>query len=77
MCFGDSHTATGVNPSHTYAAASVFLVTLTVTDGGTPPLQASAQTSAQIQNAVQAQLLFKNGVINVKANNQEVEEQAD
>lgn len=68
--FGDSHTATGVNPSHTYAAASVFLVTLTVTDGGTPPLQASAQTSAQIQNAVQAQLLFKNGVINVKANNQ-------
>lgn len=32
--FGDSTTATGVNPSHTYAAAGTRTVTLTVTDGG-------------------------------------------
>jgi PKD repeat protein len=30
--FGDSQTSTGINPSHTYAAAGTYNVILTVTD---------------------------------------------
>jgi PKD repeat protein len=68
--FGDGGTGTGATPSHTYLSANTYFVTLTVTDAGTPPLPASAQTTAVIQNAVQASLIFKNGLINLKANNQ-------
>ncbi len=45
--FGDNATGTGVNPSHTYAAANTYLVTLTVTDdqGGTGTMQQSVTVS--------------------------------
>jgi PKD repeat protein len=69
--FGDGGTGTGATPSHTYLSANTYFVHLTVTDGGTPALPSlDAQTTAVIQNAVQAQLIFKNGIINVKSNNQ-------
>lgn len=46
--FGDGGTATGVGPSHTYAAAGTYTVTLNVSDGrgGT----ASATVSAVVRN---------------------------
>jgi len=45
--FGDGSTGTGVNPSHTYAAAGTPTVTLTVTDDG--GLKHTAATTATIQ----------------------------
>lgn len=66
--FGDAGTATGVTATHTYAAAGQYLVTLTVTDNGTPPLSNSATTTAQILNLVPAQVFFKttgSGRVNV------------
>jgi len=46
--FGDGSTATGVNPTHTYASAATFTVTLSVTDSG--GLTDSATTTAAIGN---------------------------
>ena len=57
--FGDGGTGTGVAPSHTYALAGSYLVTLTVTDNGTPPLSNSATTTSTILNLVPVQVLFK------------------
>lgn len=66
--FGDGGTGTGVAPSHTYALAGNYLVTLTVTDNGTPPLSNSATTTSSILNLVPAQVFFKttgSGRVNV------------
>lgn len=57
--FGDGGTGTGVAPSHTYALAGSYLVTLTVTDNGTPPLSNSATTTSTILNLVPVQVFFK------------------
>ena len=57
--FGDTGNATGATPSHTYAAAGVYLVTLTVTDDGTPSLSDVAATSATVLNLIPAQLTMK------------------
>ena len=50
--FGDSGTATGVTPTHTYAAAGTYTVKLTVTD--TSNLAASASTTATVSTAATA-----------------------
>jgi len=49
--FGDGGTGTGVAPTHTYALAGIYLVSLTVTDVPTagPALSNSATTTAGIQ----------------------------
>lgn len=46
--FGDGNVGTGQTPTHTYAAAGSYAVTLTVTDDGTPPLIDTATTTAEI-----------------------------
>jgi len=46
--------ATGPTPSHTFSAFGSYLVTLTVTDNGTPPCSNSATTYAYINNACEA-----------------------
>ncbi len=50
--FGDGGTATGPTPSHTYAASGTYVVTLTVTDNGSPVLSNSATTNATIVTSV-------------------------
>jgi len=66
--FGDGGTATGATASHTYGIAGAYLVTLTVTDNGTPPLSNAATTSASILNLIPAQINLKlppNGTMRV------------
>lgn len=48
--FGDGQTATGVNPSHTYAAAGNRTVTLTVDDGHGNTDQSTAQATPSAPN---------------------------
>ena len=50
--FGDGLTGTGVTPSHAYAYAGDYIVSLRVTDNGSPPLSATALTSAAIVDFV-------------------------
>jgi len=57
--FGDGNAGTGPMPGHAYALAGTYLVTLVVTDDGSPNLSSSATTSATIVAVVQAQILFK------------------
>jgi len=57
--FGDTGTATGATASHTYAVAGSYLVTLTVTDDGTPSLSNSAVTSASVLNLIPASINMK------------------
>jgi hypothetical protein len=47
--FGDLTTGTGPTPSHPYSSSGTFIVTLTVTDDGSPALTGSATTTALIQ----------------------------
>jgi hypothetical protein len=49
--FGDGNIGTGVNPTHTYATANLFTVTLTVTDDGSA--DDTATTTADIEDVVQ------------------------
>ena len=57
--FGDGGTASGATASHTYAIAGAYLVTLTVTDDGTPSLANTATTSATVLNLIPAQINMK------------------
>ncbi|HYR51056.1 MAG TPA: PKD domain-containing protein [Candidatus Dormibacteraeota bacterium] len=50
--FGDGVTGSGVTPSHAYAHARDYIVSLWVTDNGSPPLSANALTSAAIVDFV-------------------------
>ena len=66
--FGDGGTATGVTASHVYGIAGAYLVTLTVTDDGSPSLSNSATTSATVVNLIPAQIVLKipnNGALRV------------
>ena len=57
--FGDGGTASGAMTSHTYAVAGSYLVTLTVTDDGTPSLSNTATTSASVLNLIPASINMK------------------
>ena len=74
--FGDGGTASGATASHTYAVAGSYLVTLTVTDDGSPSLSNSAVTSASVLNLIPAQINLKlppNGTMRVSGGgNQQV-----
>ncbi|HEY3155238.1 MAG TPA: PKD domain-containing protein [Candidatus Eisenbacteria bacterium] len=56
--FGDNTPGgTGSKPSHTYAAAGNYIVSLTVTDNGATPLSHTALTSASISNFIPANIV--------------------
>src|SRR5512140_3506166 len=57
--FGDGGTGTGVSPTHTYAFAGNYIVSLTVTDDGTPPLSATAQASVSVLNTISGRVVAK------------------
>jgi PKD repeat protein len=57
--FGDGGTASSALASHTYVAAGSYLVTLTVTDNGTPSLSNSAATSATVLNLIPVSVNLK------------------
>ena len=57
--FGDGGTASSALASHTYAAAGSYLVSLTVTDNGTPPLSNTATTSATVLTLISANINLK------------------
>jgi len=50
--FGDGGTGTGATPSHTYATPGTRLVSLTVTDNGSPALSGSATTTSAVVNFI-------------------------
>jgi PKD repeat protein len=57
--FGDGGTASSALTSHTYIAAGSYLVSLTVTDDGSPALSNTATTSATVINLIPAQINLK------------------
>jgi len=57
--FGDGGTASSAVAPHTYTGAGSYLVTLTVTDNGTPPLSNSATTSAGVLNTISCSVNLK------------------
>jgi PKD repeat protein len=65
--FGDGNTGSGSMPVHAYSLAGNYLVTLTVTDDGVPPLSASASVGATVLQVVPVQLHFKTSNGKVKA----------
>ncbi|WP_282144203.1 beta strand repeat-containing protein [Cellulophaga baltica] len=46
--FGDTNTSNLINPTHSYATAGTYTVTLTVTDNGTPNLSDTASFSIDV-----------------------------
>jgi PKD repeat protein len=59
--FGDGNTGTGVTPSHTYIHAGNYIVSLTVTDNGSPVLNATTTTSASIVDFVPIEIVLAPG----------------
>jgi len=57
--FGDGGSAPGALASHIYVAAGNYLVTLTVTDDGSPSLSNSATTSASVLALIPASIVLK------------------
>jgi hypothetical protein len=57
--FGDNATGSGVMVSHAYAIPGNYIVTLTVTDDGSPPLSSSDVASAQILSTLPASINTK------------------
>jgi PKD repeat protein len=55
--FGDGTSGSGPTPSHTYAAAGIYIVSLTVTDDGSPVLSDTKTTSATIVDFIPIQIV--------------------
>jgi PKD repeat protein len=55
--FGDGGTATGPAPSHTYTSPGTYIVSLQVTDNGTPVLSDIGTTTASIVNFIPLQVV--------------------
>ncbi len=55
--FGDGGTGSGAKPSHTYTLPGTFVVSLIVTDNGSPQLQSSALTTALIRSGVEVRVI--------------------
>jgi len=55
--FGDGSSGTGATPDHTYAVPGDYLVSLTVTDNGSPNLSNTAATSATIMDFIPASIV--------------------
>ena len=55
--FGDNSTGTGAKPTHTYAAAGNYIVSLKVTDNGATALSDTKLTSASISNFIAANIV--------------------
>jgi hypothetical protein len=55
--FGDGDTGVGKNVSHSYDDAGTYIVSLTVTDHGTPALSHTAFTTADISNFIAATIV--------------------
>jgi hypothetical protein len=64
--FGDASTGTGATTSHAYATAGHFIVSLMVTDNGTPALSNTATTTADITSELPA-TVFTSGTIRLAA----------
>ncbi|WP_461170385.1 PKD domain-containing protein [Arthrobacter sp. Z1-15] len=65
--FGDGTTGTGVNPTHTYAAAGDYLVTLTVVDNRGAASTATATASAQAPAPTGPKAAFTSSVSALRA----------
>ena len=59
--FGDGNTGSGASPTHTYNLAGNYIVSLTVTDNGSPTLNHTATTSASIVDFVPIQIVLAPG----------------
>ena len=59
--FGDGNTGSGITPTHTYTRAGNYIVSLTVTDNGSPVLNATATTSASIVDFVPVTVVLATG----------------
>jgi hypothetical protein len=57
--FGDGETGSGVSTSHSYDTAGEYLVSLSVTDNGIPPLTGTGLTNATVVNTIPFELIFK------------------
>jgi len=55
--FGDGSLGTGATPSHTYTSPGTYIVSLTVTDNGSPVLSNVGTTTASIVNFVPIQIV--------------------
>jgi len=55
--FGDGLTGSGATPSHAYAHARDYIVSLRVADNGSPPLSANGLTSAAIVDFVPVEIV--------------------
>jgi PKD repeat protein len=67
--FGDGGTATGATPSHTYTSPGTRLVTLTVTDNGSPALSNSATTTASVVNFIPISIVQITGALPIVKTN--------
>jgi len=56
--FGDGGSGSGATPSHTYTSPGTYIVSLTVTDNGSPALSNVGTTNASIVNFVPLQVVL-------------------
>ena len=72
--FGDGSLGTGATPSHTYTSPGTYIVSLTVTDNGSPVLNNVGTTTASIVNFVPLQIVqppLTAGIIKTNGNGYE------